>query len=71
MEKYLKRIKPKYYWLLAFLLTALTYTMAFSYMGLLGNGTYVIARSDLKQQYIPFIEYFCSVLRGEHGYNFS
>lgn len=71
MEKYLKRIKPKYYWLLAFLLTALTYTMAFSYMGLLGNGTYVIARSDLKQQYIPFIEYFCDVIRGEHDYWFS
>lgn len=71
MEKYLKKIKPKYYWLIAFLLTALTYTMAFSYMGLLGNGTYVIARSDLKQQYIPFIEYFCDVIRGEHDYWFS
>lgn len=71
MEKYLKKIKPKYYWLLAFLLTALTYTMTFSYMGLLGNGTYVIARSDLQQQYIQFIEYFCSVIRGEHDYWFS
>lgn len=71
MEKYLKKIKPKYYWLIAFLLTALTYTMAFSYMGLLGNGTYTIARSDLKQQYIPFIEYFCDVIRGEHDYWFS
>lgn len=71
MEKYLKKIKPKYYWLIAFLLTALTYTMAFSYMGLLGNGTYIIARSDLKQQYIPFIEYFCDVIRGEHDYWFS
>ena len=58
MEKYLKKIKPKYYWLIAFLLTALTYTMAFSYMGLLGNGTYVISRSDLQQQYIQFIEYY-------------
>lgn len=71
MEKYLKKIKPKYYWLIAFLLTALTYTMAFSYMGLLGNGTYVISRSDLQQQYIQFIEYFCSVIRGEHDYWFS
>ncbi len=71
MEKYLKKIKPKYYWVVAFVLTAITYTMAFSYMGLLGNGTYVIARSDLKHQYIPFIEYFCSVLRGEHDYWFS
>jgi len=71
MEKYLKRIKPKYYWLVAFFLTAVTYAITFSYMGLLGNGKYIIARSDLKQQYIPFIEYFCSVLRGEHDYWFS
>lgn len=71
MEKYLKNIKPKYYWLVAFLLTAITYTIAFSYMGLLKNGIYIIARSDLKQQYIPYIEYFCSVLKGEHDYWFS
>lgn len=71
MEKYLTKIKSKYYWLVAFVLTAITYAITFSYMGLLGNGKYIIARSDLKQQYIPFIEYFCSVLRGEHGYNFS
>lgn len=71
MEKYLKKIKPKYYWLIAFILTAITYAITFSYMGLLGNGKYIIARSDLKQQYIPFIEYFCSVLRGEHDYWFS
>lgn len=71
MEKCLKKIKPKYYWLVAFILTAITYAITFSYMGLLGNGKYIIARSDLKQQYIPFIEYFCSVLRGEHDYWFS
>lgn len=71
MEKYLKKIKPKYYWLIAFILTAITYAITFSYMGLLGNGKYIIARSDLKQQYIPFIEYFCSALRGEHDYWFS
>lgn len=71
MEKYLKKIKPKYYWLIAFLLTAVTYAVTFSYMGMLGNGKYIIARSDLRQQYIPFIEYFCSVLRGEHDYWFS
>ena len=71
MEKFLKKIKPKYYWLVAFCLTAVTYAITFSYMGMLGNGKYIIARSDLRQQYIPFIEYFCSVLRGEHDYWFS
>lgn len=71
MEKILKGIKPKYFWLLAFLLTALTYTMAFSVMGMLNNGIYIIARSDLNQQYIPFIEYFCEVLKGKHDYWFS
>ena len=71
MEKYLKKISPKYYWLVAFVLTAITYTMTFSYMGMLSNGKYIIARSDLKQQYIPFIQYFCSVLKGEHDYWYS
>lgn len=71
MEKYLKKIKPQHYWIVAFVLTTITYTMTFSYLGMLGNGKYIIARSDLKQQYIPFIEYFCSVLRGEHDYWFS
>lgn len=45
--------------------------MAFSYMGLLGNGKYIIARSDLLEQYIPFINMFCDVLKGDKSYWFS
>lgn len=45
--------------------------MAFSYMGLLSNGKYVIARSDLAEQYIPFITMFCDVLKGDKSYWFS
>lgn len=67
IEEYLKKIKPGFYPLIAFILTAITETMIFSISGLLGNGKYVIARSDMTQQYLPFIQYFAEVLKGNHG----
>lgn len=71
LEEYLKKYPRKLYWLLAFMLTAIIYTLMFSVCGLLPNGEYIIARSDMIHQHIPFIEYFCQVLRGEHSYWFS
>lgn len=71
LEKYLIKYPKKLYWLLAFMLTAIIYTMIFSVNGLLANGEYVIARSDMMHQHLPFIEYFKSVLQGEHSYWFS
>ncbi len=71
IEDLLERIKPKHYPLLAFFLTALVYTMAFSYKQMLGNGQYTIIRGDLDFQFIPFIRQFCRVLKGEHSYWFS
>lgn len=67
----LNRIQPKHYPVLAFILTALTYAMAFSCKQMLGNGQYTIIRGDLDFQFIPFIRQFCRVLKGEHSYWFS
>lgn len=71
MYKYLQKIKPKHYPWLAFFLTCITYLTAFSYMGLLSNGKYIIARSDLLQQYIPFIYMLGDVISGEKSFWFS
>ena len=67
----LKKIKPKHYPLFAFILTVVTYWMALSFSQLLSTGMYVIVRSDLSHQYLPFAEYFCRVIRSEHDYFYS
>lgn len=71
MKDYLKKIKPKHYKWLAFFLTVITYLMAFSYQGLLSNGKYIIARSDLLQQYIPFIHMLGEAIHGEKSLWYS
>lgn len=71
MRRYFEKIKPKDYKWIAFALTVITYLVAFSYLELLSNGKYIIARSDLLQQYIPFIGMLEEALRGEKSFWFS
>lgn len=71
MRRYFEKIKPKDYKWIALALTVITYLVAFSYLGLLSNGKYIIARSDLLQQYVPFIEMLGETLKGEKSFWFS
>ncbi len=66
MEKYLLKIKPKHYGVVAFFLTAIAMYLMFAYEEVLSTGRYVILEGDLLQQYIPFIKMFVrDILQGE------
>ncbi len=71
IDEYLNSIEPRFYPFLAFLLTAFTYGIILSCMGLMGNGLYVLETSDLRIQIIPFIMRFCDVIRGKHDLWYS
>lgn len=71
MKKYLDKIQPKHYPLLTVMITLLTFGITLSYLGLLNNGMYIVARSDLLAQYIPFIKMFTRVLTGQESYWFT
>lgn len=71
MYGYLRNINKKYNPWIACLLTCIAYLTALSYLGLLSNGKYIIARSDLFQQYLPFIELLKRVAAGESSFWFS
>ena len=67
MEKYLSKIQPKHYGLVAFVLTCLSMYMMFSYEEVLSTGRYIIMEGDLFHQYVPFIKMFVrDILQGEN-----
>lgn len=71
LEEKLKNIKPKYYWLVAAVISFTTFLLTFSVSEMLQNGRYTLLRMDMYSQYIPSIEYLMEVLKGNHGYWFS
>ncbi|MBQ7765531.1 MAG: YfhO family protein [Lachnospiraceae bacterium] len=69
MEKYLSKIQPKHYGLVAFVLTCLSMYMMFSYEEVLSTGRYIIMEGDLFHQYVPFIKMFVrDILQGENPF---
>jgi len=71
MEKFLLKIKPKHYGVVAFVLTCVAMYVMFSYEEVLSTGRYIILEGDLLQQYVPFIKMLArDILQGE-GLSFS
>ncbi len=67
MEKYLSKIKPKHYGIVAFCLTCIAMYLMFAYEEVLSTGRYIILEGDLLQQYVPFTKMFVrDILRGEN-----
>ncbi|MBQ8246452.1 MAG: YfhO family protein [Lachnospiraceae bacterium] len=67
MEKYLLRIKPKHYGIVAFVLTCIAMYIMFSYEEVLSTGRYIIMEGDLLQQYVPFIKMLVrDIVQGEN-----
>jgi len=73
LERILKKIKPKYYWIVSFALGALAMYMMLSYSQMLSTGKYVIIGGDAMEIYVPNIRMFArSILNGESiWYSFS
>lgn len=71
IEDKLKNIPPKYFWLVASIISAATCLFTFSVSDMLPNGNNTLLRMDMYSQYIPSIEYLMEVLKGNHGYWFS
>ena len=73
MEKILKKIKPKYYWIISFALGMLAMYLMLSYSQMLSTGKYVIIGGDAMEIYVPNIRMFVrSILNGESiWYSFS
>ena len=67
----LNKLNPKYYPLIAFVLTAVVYAFALSITGVLGNGVFVLETGDMKAQHIPFIMQMGEVLKGNHSLWYS
>lgn len=62
---------PRIYPLYSFLLTIATFCIALFALGILGYGNDTILRSDLASQYVPFIQSFLRVLKGEESFWYS
>lgn len=71
IEEDFKRIKPKHYPIIAFIITAVVEALIFVFCNIFIGGEYVIARSDMAQQYIPFIRYFSDALKGNRGFFYT
>ena len=65
-ETTLTRIKPKYYWIIAGLITALLVYLGLYFSGMLFGGKYVIQRGDLLESHMAYIKMLCRhILNGE------
>ena len=71
IDKYLNKIDPKYYPLMAFLMTGLVYTLILSAADVLGNGVFIIEYGDLYVQIIPLIMQLREVILGKHSLWYS
>lgn len=72
MEKIIRKIKPKYYWIVAFLLASLAMYVMLSYAQMLTTGKYILLTSDTLD-YVSNIRMFAgNILNGESvWYSFS
>lgn len=71
IEEKLKRIPAKYYWLVAGILSIVTYFFVFSISNMMPYGKGTVIRLDMYAQYVSCSEYLMEVLKGNHGYWFS
>lgn len=62
---------PHIYPLYSFILTAATFCIILFALDILGYGNNTILRSDLDVQYVPFIQSFLRVLKGEESFWYS
>lgn len=62
---------PRIYPLYSFLLTAVTFCIVLFTLDILGYGNRTLMRSDLIAQYVPFIQSFLRVLKGEESFWYS
>lgn len=58
MEKYLLKIKPKHYGIVAFLVTILATYLMLAYEQVLSTGRYLFIQGDTIAQYVPFVKMF-------------
>lgn len=71
-EKAQKILKdPRIYPLYSFILTIITFCIILYAFDILGYGNNTILRSDLFEQYVPFIQSFLRVLKGEENFWYS
>lgn len=71
-EKARKILKdPRIYPLYSFILTIITFCIVLYTFDILGYGNNTILRGDLFQQYVPFIQSFLRVLKGEGSFWYS
>ena len=73
MERVLKKITPKYYWLISFAIGSLAMYMMLSYSQMLSTGKYAIIGGDAMEIYVPNIRMLLSSLRSGESiwYSFS
>ena len=73
MERVLKKITPKYYWLISFAIGSLAMYMMLSYSQMLSTGKYAIIGGDAMEIYVPNIRMLLSSLRNGESiwYSFS
>lgn len=62
---------PRIYPLYSFILTVVTFCIALFALDVLGYGNKTILRGDLLVQYVPFIQSFLRVLKGEESFWYS
>ncbi len=62
---------PRFYPLYSFIFTVAAFCAALFALGILGYGNDTILRSDLFVQYVPFIQSFLRVLKGEESFWYS
>lgn len=62
---------PRVFPLYSFLLTVTTFCIALFSLDILGYGNDTILRSDLCSQYVPFIQSFLRVMKGEESFWYS
>ncbi len=60
---YLKKVNPKWYPVIAFILTLLTVTLSFSMAQMLSNGKYTVLFGDFLKQYVPFARLHAQEIR--------
>ena len=65
MEKVIKKIKPKYYWIVAFLLGSLAMYIMLSYAQMLTTGKYILLAGDALDYVANIHMYAGNILHGE------
>lgn len=71
MEKYLLKIKPKHYGIVAFLLTVFATYLMLAYEQVLSTGRYLFIQGDTIAQFVPFVKMFIRDLFAGEGLEYS